>query len=79
MVIQIRIPQSIINTCKECGWNELKTKEYFSKYMREVMEDPYRQFEQDFQMWLEDSEEEGLIGDNLTDENLELLESISKQ
>jgi hypothetical protein len=79
MVIQIKIPQSIINTCKECGWNELKTKEYFSRYMREVMEDSYRQFEQDFQVWLEDSEEEGLIGDNLTDENLELLESISKQ
>jgi len=28
---------------------------------------------------LEDLQEERLIGDNLTDENLELLESLSKQ
>jgi len=78
MVIQIRIPQSIINTCNECGWNELKTKEYFSRYMREVMEDPYGQFEQDFQVWLEDldEKEEVLIGDDLTDENIALIESI---
>ena len=58
MVIQIRIPQSIINTCKECGWDELETKEYFSRYMDEVMNDPYKQFEQDFQIWLEDQDEE---------------------
>jgi hypothetical protein len=58
MVIQIRIPQNIINTCKECGWSELETKEYFSRYMREVMEDPYGQFEHDFNWWLEDLDEE---------------------
>ena len=60
MVIQIRIPQSIINTCKECGWDELETKEYFSRYMDEVMNDPYKQFEQDFQVWLQDQDEEEL-------------------
>ena len=58
MVIQIRIPQNIIDTCLECGWDELETKEYFSRYMRDVMYDPYRQFEQDFGVWLEDLVEE---------------------
>ncbi len=58
MVIQIRIPQNIIDTCRECGWDELETKEYFSRYMRDVMYDPYGQFETDFGVWLEDLVEE---------------------
>ena len=58
MVIQIGIPQNIINTCKECGWDELETKEYFSRYMREIMNHPYGYFEQDFGVWLKDLDEE---------------------
>ena len=58
MLIEIKIPQNIINTCKECGWDELETKEYFSRYMRDVMNDTYGHFEQDFSIWLEDIEEE---------------------
>ena len=51
MVIQVRIPQSIINTCKECELNENQTKELFSRYIREVMNDPYNQFAIDFDNW----------------------------
>ena len=54
MVVQIGIPQSIINTCIDCGWDELEIKEYFSRYMREVMNDQHGHFEQDFKIWLED-------------------------
>lgn len=58
MVIQIRVPESVIKTCTERGWEELETKEYFSRYMRELMNHPYDHFEQDFYMWLEDLVEE---------------------
>ena len=58
MVIQIGIPQQIINTCIERGWDELETKEYFSRYVRGVVNDIDGQFEQDFGVWLEGLVEE---------------------
>ena len=58
MVIQIGIPQQIINTCIERGWEELEIKEYFSRYVRGVVNDIDGQFEQDFGVWLEDLVEE---------------------
>ena len=58
MTIEVTIPQSILNTCRECGWNELEAAEYFNKYLTEVINHPYGQFEQDFGLWLEDLEEE---------------------
>ena len=58
MVIQIGIPQQIINTCIERGWDELEIKEYFSRYVRGVVNDIDGQFEQDFGVWLEDLVEE---------------------
>ena len=58
MVIQIGIPQSIIDICRECGWDDLDTYEHFSRYLREVINHPYGQFEQDFRVWLEDLEEQ---------------------
>ena len=51
MQIQINIPQSIIITCKDCRLNENQTKELFSRYIREVMNDPYNQFAIDFDNW----------------------------
>lgn len=58
MVIQIGIPQNIIDICKEYRWDELETKQYFSRYLTEVLfNHPYGQFEQDFRIWLEDLEE----------------------
>ena len=51
MQIQINIPQSIIITCKDCRLNENQTKELFSRYIREVMNDPYNQFAIDVDNW----------------------------
>ena len=51
MQIQINIPQSIIITCKDCKLNENQTKELFSRYIREIMNDPYNQFAIDFDNW----------------------------
>ena len=51
MQIQINIPQSIIITCNDCKLNENQTKELFSRYIREVMNDPYNQFAIDFDNW----------------------------
>jgi hypothetical protein len=52
MQIQINIPQSIIDTCKECELNENQTKELFGRYIREVINDPYNQFINDFNNWI---------------------------
>ena len=52
MQIQINIPQSIIDTCKECELSENQTKELFCRYIREVMNDPYNQFQNDFDNWI---------------------------
>ena len=51
MQIQINIPQSIIITCKDCRLNENQTKELFSRYIGELMNDPYNQFAIDFDNW----------------------------
>ncbi len=58
MVIQIEIPQNIIDISRECGWDDLETYEHFSRYLREVINHPYGHFEQDFMIWLQDLEEE---------------------
>ena len=58
MQVQITIPQNIINTCKECGWDEQEIKQHFSNYLSQVINHPYGQFELDFGMWLEDLDEE---------------------
>jgi hypothetical protein len=52
MQIQINIPQPIINTCKEGKLSENQTKELFSRFMREIMNDPYNQFKQEFDNWI---------------------------
>jgi hypothetical protein len=52
MQIKINIPQSIIISCKECELNENQIKELFSRYMEEVMNDPYCQFQNDFDNWI---------------------------
>ena len=58
MIVEVNIPRNIINTCRECGWDEEETKKYFSQYLDEVINHPYGQFEIDFEMWLEDLVEE---------------------
>jgi hypothetical protein len=58
MKVQINIPESIINTCKVSKLNENQTKEIFSKYMEEIMNDPYGQFQNDFVNWINSEEDE---------------------
>lgn len=58
MTVEVTIPQSIIETCKECGWDEQETKKHFGAYLHEVMNHPYGQMELDFGVWLEDLVEE---------------------
>ena len=58
MVIQIGIPQQIINTCIERGWDELEIKEYFSRYVRGLVNDSKDNLEQGFKEWLEGLVEE---------------------
>ena len=65
MVIQVRIPQSIINTCKECELNENQTKELFSRYLREIMNDCYNQFQNDFDNWINSDDGEDVISEIL--------------
>jgi hypothetical protein len=58
MEVAITIPQNIIDTCKECGWEEQEIAVLFKKYLVAIFEGPYGNFEQDFQIWLEDLNEE---------------------
>ena len=69
MQILINIPQSIIDTCKECELNENQTKELFSRYMREVMNDPYNQFQNDFDNWINSDDGE----DHFTEVSQQIL------
>jgi hypothetical protein len=52
MVVEITIPQGIINICKECGWNENQTKAIFLAYVEEVTDHPYNHFEIEFDNWI---------------------------
>lgn len=52
MEVTIKIPQSIINTCKECKWDEQQTKAIFLAYLDDIMQHPYNQFKIDFDNWI---------------------------
>lgn len=60
MQVTITIPQNIINTCQECGWEEQEIAILFKAFLNRVVEHPYNQFEIDFEGWLEDQDEEEL-------------------
>jgi len=54
MIMKIKIPDRIMNECRESGWEEEEIKEHFLRYMKEAMEDPSSRFKQDFSKWLGD-------------------------
>ena len=61
MVVEIIIPEGIINTCKECGYDENKTKKVAQRYLSDVMNDPYDHFVNDFTNWLDDEDTEEFL------------------
>lgn len=54
MTIEVTIPEGIVNTCKECGYDENKTKKVAQRFLSNVMNDPYDQLVNDFTVWLDD-------------------------
>ena len=52
MQITITIPQGIINTCKEYGWDENQTKTIFLAYLEEITNHPYNHFQIEFDNWI---------------------------
>lgn len=64
MQVTINIPEGIIQTCKECGWNEEQTKKVFVEYLQEVTSHLYNQFEIDFDNWINDEDTQEFL-DNL--------------
>ena len=61
MQVTINIPEGIIQTCKECGWNEEQTKKVFSEYLGEITQHPYNQFEINFDEWINDEDNEEFL------------------
>jgi hypothetical protein len=61
MQVTINIPEGIIQTCKECEWNEEQTKKVFVEYLREITQHPYNQFEINFDEWINDEDNEEFL------------------
>jgi hypothetical protein len=60
MTIKIDIPENIVTRLSECGYSKVQSANIFKTYLTEVMSDMYGQFEENFDVWLEDQEEEEL-------------------
>jgi hypothetical protein len=61
MQVTINIPEGIIRTCLECGWNEEQTKKVFVEYLGEITQHPYNQFEINFDEWINDEDNEEFL------------------
>jgi hypothetical protein len=61
MQITIKIPERIIQLCKECGWDEEQTKKVFIEYLGDIFENPYNHFEIDFDNWVNDEDNQEFL------------------
>ena len=58
MQVTITIPQLIVEQCLECGYTEQQAKGLFQEFMEEITNDDYGQFITDFDIWLNETDEE---------------------
>ena len=68
MEVTIKIPEFIINLCKECGFDEKQTQKLFRGYINEISNDGYGQFNTNFEDWLQDDEDcliQEILGEDL--------------
>jgi hypothetical protein len=62
MEITVKIPQSIINLCSQCGWDEQQTKDVITHFIEEVvMNNDYGSLYDDFDIWINDEEFEEIF------------------
>jgi len=55
MEVTIKIPKFILNRILEAGYTEDEAAEIFKKYLIEIMNDDYNQFNTDFDIWFDES------------------------
>jgi hypothetical protein len=55
MEVTIKIPKFILNRILEAGYTEEEAAEIFKKYLIEIMNDDYNQFNTDFDIWFDES------------------------
>lgn len=63
MEITIKIPDTTIKICNECGFDADKTKLVVSSFINKIMNDGYGQFNTDFDSFLNDENFEEIIGE----------------
>jgi hypothetical protein len=62
MEITITIPQSIVDLCNQCGWDEQQTKEVVEMFLDEIVtNNTYNQFHDDFHNWINSGEFEEIF------------------
>jgi hypothetical protein len=65
--VEVDIPEKIVQTCLECGFNEEQTKKVYLHYLGVIVKHPYNQFEIDFENWLnEDCEDDDVLSKIIT-------------
>ena len=81
MEITIKIPDTTIKICKECGFDETKTKLVVSSFINKIMNDGYGQFNTDFDSFLNDENFEEIIGeyDNQKQKVIDRIQTIIKK
>lgn len=60
MTIKIDIPDPIITTLFLNGYSKVQSANIFKTYLTRVMSDMYGQFEENFEIWLDELDEEEL-------------------
>jgi hypothetical protein len=58
MKVTINIPQPILNTILEAGYNKDQAPKLFKFYINSIINHPYNNFQIDFENWFETEEEE---------------------
>jgi hypothetical protein len=56
MLVSVKIPDRIVNLILDCGYKKEDVSIIFSKFLDSVINHPYDQFYNDFEMWLGEEE-----------------------
>jgi hypothetical protein len=61
MTIKVDVPENILTVLEQCGYTQPECENIFKTFLVELMSDMYGQFEIDFDIWLNEKEEEELV------------------
>jgi hypothetical protein len=61
MTIKVDVPENILTVLEQCGYTQPECENIFKTFLVELMSDMYGQFEIDFDIWLNNKEEEELV------------------